>query len=101
MNKGLENFYYIKETLKHYGCFSSDIEKAFDTIESELKRLDELEIKFNIADNLVNELDKDNQEQYEILQIIKKHKLLNYVIKNEKCATMYQLTKEEIEKLNY
>lgn len=32
----------------------------------------------------------------EILEIIKKHKLLNYVLKNEKCANMYHLSKEEI-----
>ena len=30
-------------------------------------------------------------------KIIKKHKLLNYVIKNKKCASMYKLTDEEIE----
>lgn len=35
----------------------------------------------------------------EILEIIKKHKLLNYVLKNEKCANMYHLSKEEIDLL--
>lgn len=33
------------------------------------------------------------------LKIIKDHKLLNYVLKNEKCANMYHLSKEEIELL--
>lgn len=28
-------------------------------------------------------------------EIIKNHKLLNYVLKNEKCASMYHLSKEE------
>lgn len=41
---------------------------------------------------LRNEIEKD----LEILEIIKKHKLLNYVLKNEKCANMYHLSKEEI-----
>ena len=35
----------------------------------------------------------------EILEIIKKHKLLNYVLKNEKCANMYHLSKEECDLL--
>ena len=48
----------------------------------------------------------DSKEEYdlikkdlEILEIIKKHKLLNYVLKNEKCANMYHLSKEEIDLL--
>ena len=43
----------------------------------------------------VNVIKKD----LEILEIIKKHKLLNYVLKNEKCANMYHLSKEEIDLL--
>ena len=35
----------------------------------------------------------------EVLEIIKKHKLLNYVLKNEKCANMYHLSKEECDLL--
>lgn len=38
-------------------------------------------------------------EDLEILEIIKKHKLLNYVLKNGKCANMYHLSKEEIDLL--
>lgn len=38
-------------------------------------------------------------EDLEILEIIKKHKLLNYVLKNEKCANMYHLSKEECDLL--
>ena len=30
-----------------------------------------------------------------VLEIIKEHKLLNYVLKNEKCANMYHLSKED------
>lgn len=36
------------------------------------------------------------EKDLELLEIIKKHKLLNYVLKNEKCANMYHLSKEEI-----
>lgn len=34
-----------------------------------------------------------------IFDIIKEHKLLNYILKNEKCAKMYHLSKEELELL--
>lgn len=33
------------------------------------------------------------------LEIIKEHKLLNYVLKNEKCANMYHLSKDKIDLL--
>lgn len=39
------------------------------------------------------------EKDLEKLEIIKKHKLLNYVLKNEKCANMYHLSKEEIDLL--
>lgn len=39
------------------------------------------------------------EKDLEMLEIIKKHKLLNYVLKNEKCANMYHLSKEEIDLL--
>lgn len=39
------------------------------------------------------------EKDLKILDIIKKHKLLNYVLKNEKCANMYHLSKEEIDLL--
>ena len=48
-----------------------------------------------VYDTEVNIIKKD----LEILEIIKKHKLLNYVLKNEKCANMYHLSKEEIDLL--
>lgn len=35
------------------------------------------------------------RKELEILEIIRTHKLLNYIIKNKKCATMYHLTDEE------
>ena len=39
------------------------------------------------------------EKDLELLEIIKKHKLLNYVLKNEKCANMYHLSKEECDLL--
>lgn len=42
---------------------------------------------------------KSIRKDLEILEIIKKHKLLNYVLKNEKCANMYHLSKEECDLL--
>lgn len=39
------------------------------------------------------------KKDLEVLEIIRTHKLLNYVIKNKKCATMYRLTDEELNTL--
>ena len=47
---------------------------------------------------IVKKLDIIEQD-LEILEKNKKHKLLNYVLKNEKCANMYHLSKEEIDLL--
>lgn len=41
----------------------------------------------------------DMESILEASVIIMEHKLLNYVFKNEKCASMYHLTNEEIDKL--
>ena len=49
----------------------------------------------NVYEEELNIIEKD----LEILEIIKKHKLLNYVLKNEKCANMYHLSKEECDLL--
>lgn len=72
-----------------------------------LERLkDDIEINY-LSTKHSNEKDKSNylillnsiEKDLEILEIIKKHKLLNYVLKNEKCANMYHLSKEEIDLL--
>ena len=42
---------------------------------------------------------KPIEKDLEVLEIVKTHKLLNYVIKNEKCAKMYNLTEKEINKI--
>ena len=59
-----------------------------------------------VIDNYCTYVENDFEEELdiikkdlEILEIIKKHKLLNYVLKNEKCANMYHLSKEECDLL--
>lgn len=39
------------------------------------------------------------RKQDKAIEIIKKHKLLNYVLKNKKCASMYGLNDDEIKLL--
>ena len=52
---------------------------------------------------IAKEHNKEEIEQLkkslEALEIIKEHKLLNYVLKNEKCANMYHLSKEKCDLL--
>ena len=67
----------------------ADNEEALD----KLGQLEDIEEKHNISS--LDDLDK----KLTILEIIKKHKLLNYVLKNEKCANMYHLSKEECDLL--
>ena len=37
----------------------------------------------------------EDEKKLKALEIIKEHKLLNYVLKNEKCANMYHLSERE------
>ena len=67
----------------------ADNEEALD----KLDQLEDIEEKHNISS--LDDLDK----KLTMLEIIKKHKLLNYVLKNEKCANMYHLSKEECDLL--
>lgn len=41
----------------------------------------------------------EDEKKLKALEIIKKHKLLNYVLKNEKCANMYHLSEEDKKRL--
>ena len=77
------------------------------TSKEALERLkDDIEINY-LSTKHNNEKDKSNylillnsiEKDLEILEIIKKHKLLNYVLKNEKCANMYHLSIEECDLL--
>ena len=67
----------------------ADNEEVLD----KLDQLEDIEEKHNISS--LDDLDK----KLTMLEIIKKHKLLNYVLKNEKCANMYHLSKEECDLL--
>ena len=78
MNKGLEAYYIIAETLRHYGCLSCGIEKSLNTIETELKRLEKQDKKIKELKSSLNRACKLNEEycetlnkQDEILRIIK------------------------------
>jgi len=48
--------------------------------------------------NLSKQLDIIEKE-LKVIEIIGNHKLLNYILKNEKCASMYHLSKEKIDLL--
>ena len=39
---------------------------------------------------------QDLRKQLKALKIIKEHKLLNYVLKNKKCAEMYHLQEDDL-----
>ena len=79
----------LEQDLKYDGIAWLRIYEAYQ----ELGKLEDIEEKHNISS--LDDLDK----KLTILEIIKKHKLLNYVLKNEKCANMYHLSKEEIDLL--
>ena len=74
--------------------------KAYRIIENALKDYEmehTLRIRLeNINYELVREK-QENEKKLKALEIIKNHKLLNYVLKNPKCASMYHLDKSEIE----
>lgn len=62
----------------------------------EIKRILEEELNSTLdAERLAEPL----ESALEALDIIKERKLLNYVLKNEKCAKMYNLSKSNIDKL--
>ena len=39
------------------------------------------------------------KKELKAMEIIQKHKLLNYILKNKKCASMYHLQDEELDLL--
>lgn len=53
------------------------------------------EIPFSSIDNIMEPIERD----IEVIEIIKEHKLLNYVIKNKKASRAYNLTNKQIEVL--
>ena len=84
------------DDIAHGRKMSLDPHELKLTIEAALKEYCGFQIVFELSNR--NE-GKNIHDKFKALEIIKKHKLLNYVIKNKKCASMYKLTDEEIETL--
>lgn len=57
------------------------------------------EDKEPLLEGFINKKFTSYIRRLEAFEIIKEHKLLNYILKNEKCANMYHLSKEEIKVL--
>ena len=70
-----------------------------DELRTELDSIHKLGLLEDIEEkhSVLSLVDLDNR--LSALEIIKEHKLLNYVLKNEKCANMYHLSKEECDLL--
>ena len=78
---------------KYKGCLVKEAHNLPFSSDINIKNIEEY---WHIENkNDFSQIEKD----LEILEIIKKHKLLNYVLKNEKCANMYHLSKEECDLL--
>lgn len=78
---------------KYKGCL---VKEAHNLPFSSDINIENIEEYWHIENkNDFSQIEKD----LELLEIIKKHKLLNYVLKNGKCANMYHLSKEEIDLL--
>lgn len=101
MNKALEALEKLRDNYES-GTHLFDY-KYLDIIEEELKEHKELKkiVKQQIKtigyyENLALKNKIENDKKLKVLEIIKDHKLLNYVLKNKKCANMYHLTEREI-----
>ena len=109
MNKELTPLQALEEM---YNVFRKDTwyeavyNKQYETIKKSLKVYEQLKTDYDEMDRINTELNLSNHQLRDenvklkkALKIIKEHKLLNYVIKNQKCAAMYHLSEEEIEHL--
>lgn len=111
MNRILESVKEIREYL-HGDVFAS-VEERLNIIEEEVKEYQNIAKRYkwqNITSgifdvktdtkfqDLFSSAILDIQKDYRkarAFDIVKYRKLLNYVLKNEKCANMYHLSKEE------
>ena len=75
-----------------YKLKDEELSTELDSIHK-LGLLEDVEEKHNVLSF------KDLDNRLAALEIIKEHKLLNYVLKNKKCANMYHLSKEECDLL--
>lgn len=83
MNKELEA---LEEIQNHKIKFDTDIK--YDNG-------DETQCRFETIRDMFPKQFSIIENALKALEIIKEHKLLNYVLKNEKCSNMYHLSKEE------
>ena len=88
-NAKYKNLFELSSNREIENYVNTDLTIAID----KLGQLEDIEEKYNISS--LDELDK----KLIMLEIIEKHKLLNYVLKNEKCANLYHLSKEECDLL--
>ena len=88
MNKGLEAL----ENIKHYDSRVGLHEDDYKIIETELKRLEELEKEWEMEHTLRIRLENINYERAEVLRIIKEKKV---------DIALLKLTKTEPEYLNH
>ena len=98
--KSIKDYYYHRAKENCYKVITLRVfdeeDKIYETIENELKRLEK---QNEILERTLNKVVGEKNGLAEILRIIKEHKLMNYVIKNKKCASMYHLTQDEIDLL--
>ena len=80
------------ESMFPYKLKDEELSTELDSIHK-LGLLEDVEEKHNVLSF------KDLDNRLAALEIIKEHKLLNYVLKNQKCANMYHLSKEECDLL--
>ena len=80
------------ESMFPYKLKDEELSTELDSIHT-LGLLEDIEEKHSVLS--LNDLDN----RLAALEIIKEHKLLNYVLKNKKCANMYHLSKEECDLL--
>ena len=93
MSKELESLENIKNL---FVGSPIDLSQQFEIIEKALKEYEGFQIVFKLSNRNEGKKVHDNLKA---LEIIKNHKLLNYVLKNEKCAKMYHLSQEDIDLL--
>ncbi len=79
---------------KQFAIIETALKEYEELYERHLKSLGELD-QWKSSWHLQKYELEQNDEKLKAFEIIKEHKLLNYVLKNEKCSNMYHLSKEE------
>lgn len=102
----LQALSYLKENKRKHWLEGDKSDECLDIIKTALKDYEALkESRCVLFSGRMNGKTYDEVtririiNKLKVLEIIKEHKLMNYVIKNKKCADMYHLNNEEIELL--